>query len=353
MTGTMLAVSMAFATGAPPFSFQIGLLSLVVTFMGNGTHSSFAKCAGKDVSPTVYTLYLSCGLFLVCSVVVAAMAESFVITVPGILGGVLLCVSVSCYINAVMLVGIVWCDMLTASAATVVSFFMGKVYFQEPSTHALLAVAGLCILLAGILGISFVLWRRLQQLDTAERLAEGFPLIIGLMFALSAGTFGGTCFAVNKLQPSDQQGIRFVWAQALGMLGTQIVFVVLGIFYDLYYIQSAGYKKHDSANLPTVTNSRLVLGKFAFGTEGMLGVAQGAVLAFTNLTTTIAAMSPIGIGVAQPVREAGHMLAVIIGTLWFKEYGKVDSPFLVSLVCLAAMNLAGIIMLIAYGSAPF
>jgi len=109
--------------------------------------------------------------------------------------------------------------MLCASAATVTSFLWGKLYFQEPSAHGPGAVVGLVVLLVGICGISRVLWHRLQTLEQAKRIAEGNSLISGLVLAAFAGMFGGSCFAANKILPSDQQGVTFVWTQALGMLG--------------------------------------------------------------------------------------------------------------------------------------
>jgi len=79
---------------------------------------------------------------------------------------------------------------------------------------------------------------------------------------------------------------------------------------------------------------------------------QGVVLMAANLTTIIAGLSPIGIGIAQPVRESGHSLAVLIGVLFFQEYGPPDMRFVVSLLAMTCLNVAGIFALVFFGSAP-
>ena len=89
------------------YSFQVGLLCLVGTFAANGTHSVFAKVAGNNMSPFLYTLFLGCGLLFASTVAVAAMGEPFELSLPGLMGGILLSVALTTYINAIMLVGIV------------------------------------------------------------------------------------------------------------------------------------------------------------------------------------------------------------------------------------------------------
>lgn len=331
--GHLVVLAVVNITGGQQHSVYVGVICLFLTFLGNGTHSAFAKLAGEFVPVLVFLNYLSLGMLLGCTVLVAAMGEPFVLSWPGFLGGFLLFGSISCYVNSIKRIGIVWCDMMTLRRPR----YIDKVYFREPSQSFVGAAIGLTVLLCGILGISVMLFHRLQQLggETQAR-----PRVPGMALAACAGTFGGTCFAVSKLHPEEEQGVSFAWAQALGVCMWLAVPTTLALLSDMLAAKSKG---HDEA---------IILGRTDARRLAPLGLAQGGILALTNITTIVAAVSPVGIGVTQPVREAGHSLAVLIGVFAFREYGVPDWRFVSQLSALTVANVVGIIVLTISGTAP-
>eukprot|EP00929_Paragymnodinium_shiwhaense_P120806 TRINITY_DN9285_c0_g1_i1.p1 TRINITY_DN9285_c0_g1~~TRINITY_DN9285_c0_g1_i1.p1 ORF type:complete len:388 (-),score=91.70 TRINITY_DN9285_c0_g1_i1:127-1290(-) len=343
------------------YSPVVGAGSLAVTFIGNGTHGTFAKLAGPSTPPFVYNVYLCMGLLLGSSLALVALKQDFEWTIYGFGAGALLAACLAFYVNAIVRIGIVWCDMLTASCATLASFAWGKLYFGEPSRSIAAATAGLAVLLLGILGISYQLAMRLRTLEHAERIADGRSLVLGLVSAIAAGTCGGTTFVMNKLQPADKQGMSFAWTQAWGALVVQLALSCCALVVDvtkgiLAQAQKEQSDKNDSgseeAAADVLNEECLVLGRTDVRRLLPLGLGQGFVLAITNLTTVIASLSPFGVAVAQPVRESGHVLAVLIGVFIFREFGQPDTPFVARLLSCVALNIAGIVLLVVFGSAP-
>lgn len=371
-----LAAHVDFGASLADYSLQAGLVSLVLTFVGNGTHSTFAKLAGPAASPLVYSLYLACGLCVACTIVVLVLGEPLETSGPGLLAGVLLSASVSCYISSIVLVGMIWCDMLTASSATLVSFLWGKLFFREASVHLAFAGLGVACLLGGIAGISWVLSGRLEELEQ-ERTPDGPQATLrnprsralGLLLAACAGSLGGTSFPVSKMQPADARGVSFVWAQALGMFATQALLTAAAAGWDLArqswsdgeegtplveggrLASGQGQASKHDAELPAASQAA-VLGRWELRRLAPLALAQGAVLAVANAATTVAALSPVGIGVAQPVREAGHCVGVLIGALGFREFGEPSGRFLGGLLFFTAVDILGIVLVVYFGSAP-
>jgi len=344
---------------AGQYGLLTGLACLAPTFVGNGIHSTFAKLAGPTTSSWVYTFYLACGLFLSGTVLVALLGERLEVSIPGLLGGGLLSASVTLYINAIMLVGIIWTDMLVASIATLTSFLWGKLYFGEPSADFGMALLGLVLLLLGTCSLSVLLASRVRTLPTPARTAASAAeaedadagmgkVVLGLTCTALAGVAGGSCFPINKLQPASQQGISFVWAQGLGVLLAQggVTLVALGLD-----VLAAAGAKPESALEPSETPSGLVRGRWEARRILHLALAQGAILGCVNVTTTVAGLSPLGMAVAQPVREAGHSISVLIGSLAFREYGEPDAFFIGCALACTVVEILGMIILIVYGSA--
>ncbi|CAK0820861.1 unnamed protein product [Prorocentrum cordatum] len=125
-------------------------------------------------------------------------------------------------------------------------------------------------------------------------------VVLGLTCTALAGVAGRSCFPINKLQPASQQGISFVWAQGLGVLLAQggVTLVALGLD-----VLAAAGAKPESALEPSETPSGLVRGRWEARRILHLALAQGAILGCVNVTTTVAGLSPLGMAVAQPVRE--------------------------------------------------
>jgi len=336
--------------GVTKYSTLAGVLCLIPTFVGNGIHSTCAKLAGPGTSAFAYVFYLACGVFLSCTIIVAAMGQRLEVSGPGLLGGLLLGVSCNLGINAILFIGIVWSDMVVASVATLTAFLWGKLYFGEPSSNLGIALVGLVLLLLGIFGLSILLMLRLRSLGAeaesesegrgSSSLPGGRELTIGLVCAICCGAAGGTSFPINKLQPADKQGASFVWAQSLGMVIAQAVITMMALGWDSWV--GAGESEKAQPLVRSRWEARRLL---------PLALAQGAILAATNVTTTVAALSSLGVAVAQPVREAGHSLSVLIGSFAFREYGEPDHRFMGSLLACTAVEITGMILLILYGGA--
>lgn len=343
---------------AGKYGLLTGLVCLAPTFVGNGVHSTFAKLAGPTTSPWVYTFYLACGLFLSGTFLVALIGEPLEVSIPGLLGGVLLSASVTLYINAIMLVGIIWTDMMVASTATLTSFLWGKLYFREPSANLELALLGLVLLLLGICTLSVLLASRMRSIKAqsgaeAEDTDTGMgKVVLGLSFTALAGVAGGSCFPINKLQPASRQGVSFVWAQGLGVLLAQSAVTLLALGRDSLVAAGAEEEKEEEEELkPSEKQLALVQGRWEASRILHLALAQGAILGCVNVTTTVAGLSPLGMAVAQPVREAGHSISVLIGSLAFREYGEPDVPFMGCALACTVVEILGMIILIVYGSA--
>lgn len=342
-----------------------GLVCLAPTFVGNGVHSTFAKLAGPTTSSWAYTFYLACGLFLSSTVLVALLGEPLEVSTPGLLGGALLSASVTLYINAIMLVGIIWTDMLVASTATLTSFMWGKLYFGEPSADLALALLGLALLLLGICALSVLLASRMRRMRSikvqagaeADDADAGMgSVILGLTCTALAGVAGGSCFPINKLQPASRQGVSFVWAQGLGVLLAQGAVTLLALGRDT--LAAAGAKPESELETsegselePSEKQLALVQGRWEPSRILHLALAQGAILGCVNVTTTVAGLSPLGMAVAQPVREAGHSISVLVGSLAFREYGEPDASFMGRALACTVVEILGMIILIVYGSA--
>jgi hypothetical protein len=364
--GAALLVS---GLAAGKYGLITGLVCLAPTFVGNGVHSTFAKLAGPTTSSWVYTFYLACGMFLSGTVLVALIGEPLEVSIPGLLGGILLSASVTLYINAIMLVGIIWTDMLVASTATLTSFLWGKLYFREPSADIGLALLGLVLLLLGICTLSVLLASRMRTIKAqsgaeAEDTDAGVgKVVLGLTCTALAGVAGGSCFPINKLQPASRQGVSFVWAQGLGVLLAQSAVTLLALGRDTLVAAGVEEEKEEEEQQlesssesvselePSEKQLALVQGRWEASRILHLALAQGAILGCVNVTTTVAGLSPLGMAVAQPVREAGHSISVLIGSLAFREYGQPDMPFMGCALACTVVEILGMIILIVYGSA--
>eukprot|EP00929_Paragymnodinium_shiwhaense_P002866 TRINITY_DN10317_c0_g1_i1.p1 TRINITY_DN10317_c0_g1~~TRINITY_DN10317_c0_g1_i1.p1 ORF type:complete len:281 (-),score=21.12 TRINITY_DN10317_c0_g1_i1:659-1501(-) len=164
------------------YSAILGGVSLVLSFIGNGTHGTFAKLAGPSTPPFVYNVYLCAVLVIGSMAALLGVQEDFEWTVYGFGSGVLLAACLVFYVNAIVRIGIVWCDILTASCATLVSFTWGKLYFSEPSRDIGVAAVGMLVLLLGIFAISGVLAKRLRELEggRADRTGQDVSHRLGL-----------------------------------------------------------------------------------------------------------------------------------------------------------------------------
>lgn len=338
------------------YSILVGSICLPLTFLANGTHGLFTKWAGPGMSPFVYVFYLTVGVFASCTLLVAAVSEPLLLSWPGVAGGALLAISLSLYVVAVMMVGIVWSGTIGASTATVTSFLWGKVFFHEPSTSVQMCFIGLVLILASILGISALLTFRLRQLAASGCGQQGpapREFAVGIFCAVLNAVTGGSAFAVGKLQPADQQGLSFIWAQAFGMLVAETALLGAAAAHDTWAARAEGAPLWDDDPLVAEKELRTLVRR-RWEPRRLLpcALAQGAVLAAANITTTAAALSPLGVAVAQPVRESGQCIAVLLGALVLREYGEPDGRFVGLLALLAALEMAGITALVMGGRAP-
>ena len=74
--------------------------------------------------------------------------------------------------------------------------------------------------------------------------------------------------------------------------------------------------------------------------------AQGAIFEVGNIASIVAMLSPLGLGIAQPMREAGLVVGIVWGAAVFREIKGAEVytvtaagvAIIVGIVCLVAAN---------------
>lgn len=307
------------AEAAVPFgTWRFGIMAAAVSFVTNGCHSAFAKMVGDRTSQVVYLNFVGLGM-LAASASYVIMHERPRMSTAGFLSGVVFSQAIFCGLQSIAKIGIAWCDMTAATTAALTAYVAGKVIFQERSKNIYVATAGMVLLLGSIIGLSATVGSRTNETAPADK-------IKGILYAVAGGLCSVSTFFILKFDTTV--GYSFLLAQAAGFMTATIV-VLLGAHVVL---GPSGLKYAVKFSLP-------------------YGLAQGAMLFLANLSTIAAIASPLGIGIATPCRQAGHTLAIFLGAFMFREFGKVEAGLGLALLACALSFVAGIILLVAFGSA--
>jgi len=316
-------------------------VALCLSFLGNGIHSSLAKLAGKSVHPTFYTLYIGCGAVLVCSFGLWIEEEQkLYVNFRGLVAGMFLAFGLSSCVYAIKTIGLAFSTVISASTASLLSFTLGKFFFHEAMKSSTLTAVGLLCLLLGIVGTSGVLRQRLHEVELSDLMPEGPEFILGVLAATVAGALIGSSFAFSSGMEREKL-FAFVWCQAFFMLLTQIAMIWAETCFNISR-HGLGFGDKDADDDSRSSQP----GTHASNATAMsLGLTQGILVGCTNLFTALAAQSQAGLGVAVPVREAGCVLAILIGALVFAEYGKPEPAFLAKLFGTTLLTVAGCICL--------
>jgi len=322
-----------------------GVLPASIAFLSSGLHSTCAKLAGPRTAAVVYLSYLALATFLASTLGVVIIDGSIAFNGYGLAAGTLLMSTLIFGINAIWIIGLAWGDLTAASTAALASFLAGRVAFHEGSSHRFSAIAAFAILFVGIFGLARVVWSRVEQLAPVEQSAllraptTNTQKAAGFAFSIVAGVLCGLSFLMSKLTTSSTPS-TFVWSQSLGMVCTMAVICAVSLMCDAQTLQSKD--AHEDYRT-------LVYGRWEPARLLPLAFAQGCLLAACNVATVYAASSPLGLSVAQPARECGHIIPVLLGAFVFREFGDLEFTFTVSLLLMTAMNIGALCLLFHFG----
>mmetsp|Transcript_19135 Transcript_19135/g.53351 ORF Transcript_19135/g.53351 Transcript_19135/m.53351 type:complete len:168 (-) Transcript_19135:55-558(-) len=152
---------------------------------------------------------------------------------------------------------------------------------------------------------------------------QALHLLLGLFYAICAGSFGGLVLAPMGFAPPSHQGLAYVPTMGLGVLISSPIVTFLLI------------KASRLADPPPLSA----------GKAALPGLVAGAIWNIGNAASIIAVNDPsVGLAIAYPIMQCGLAVAGLLGILLYREIvGRAQAVYWAS----AAVLIAGASMLAA------
>ena len=330
-----------------PPSVVVGLATALTSCVCNGSSVvcwRLRRVQDTKIHPIVYSIYILIGHLLVALLLVLAGAR-VTLSPVAMIGGALIVVSCYFALLAVSSLGVVVAEPMWCATATLTSFVWGKGVFGEPVRSVGWCVGGLLFVVGGMLGV--IVSRRIADgraasacLDKREReplvdkasapkpagapeSAGAVPSQLATLLPIVTGLTGGSTLVpqhyLTDLTPIDY-AVSFALANAICAL------LLLGGFAAVQPAQARHWAPAACA-LP--------------------GIAHGVIWEVGNVGSMVAAASPLGLALAQPIREAGFFVGMAWGVCLF---GEVRGAALAALIASGCVVLSGIALLASLGS---
>eukprot|EP00300_Choanocystis_sp_HF-7_P012760 c18020_g1_i1.p1 GENE.c18020_g1_i1~~c18020_g1_i1.p1 ORF type:complete len:485 (+),score=109.85 c18020_g1_i1:1441-2895(+) len=143
---------------------------------------------------------------------------------------------------------------------------------------------------------------------------SGSSTSAGLMFSIATGVVGGSFLVPSKLAPSHAQGLAFSFSFATGSL--MAAFIALGVQLAYERFSLARKKRSNAPNPGVVVNST----RFHFHWRVLLPcLSSGVLWNGGNVSSVVAASSPLGLTVAFPLMQNAMVIGGILGITVMKE----------------------------------
>lgn len=330
-----------------PPSAAVGLAAALTSCACNGSHAvcwRLRRVQDTKIHPIVYSIYILTG-HLIVAVLLMMVGARIALPPVALIGGALIVVSFYFALLAVSSLGVGTAEPMWCATATLTSFVWGKAVFGEPVRSVAWCFGGLLLVLCGMLGV--IVSRRIADgaaasacLDKRER----EPLVHKGSAPNPAGAPAST-----GTVPSQT---AFLLPIVTGLMGGSTL-VPQHFLTDLTPIDYAV-----SFALANVICSLLLLAGFAAvqpvqarhwapAACALPGIAQGIIWEVGNVGSMVAAASPLGLALAQPIREAGFFVGMAWGVCLF---GEVRGTALAALIASGGVVIAGIALLATLGS---
>ncbi|KAK9822636.1 hypothetical protein WJX81_002024 [Elliptochloris bilobata] len=268
------------------------------------------RCEEAEVSPPNFNLWLCLGIILSSLPLLAV--EPRVFTVYGLASGALFTLSMACTLFAIQRLGLssaagIWCG-----TASVVSFVFAVKVKGEQIHLPGLAVPGLLLLVAGLVGIATngqvanhqnhrKAMADQENQDEGDAAPPGARMrkpsyISGTFSAFAAGIFGGLLLAPQTWAPASVQGVNYVPSIAAGVV----------------------------ISAPIVNGALLLAGREPLALKpraaALPGICAGVTWNAGNVLSILAVNNPrVGYAIAFPIYQCGLVVAGLWGIILFHE----------------------------------
>jgi len=269
--------------------------------------------------------------------------------ITGILGGILISFSTLFALLAVEVIGLSVATAIWCGFSGVVAFTWAKGIWGQPVADLSLSLFGLALVTMGVVSVSLLSHQQEEKEDAEERqplqskrisqccrpsktgmhaepALESQPRgqlwkqYVGTALALLCGLFGGS--SLVPLHYSTNRGLVQLPSYGFGFLLTGLFITSCSSFYW----------------------GELRCGSFQG--DGW-GIIEGILWGVGNILSIVASESSLGVGIAQPIREAYTVVCAIGGILIFKEMR--DTPTLIKFSLAVLAVVAGNCTLAIFG----
>ncbi|GAQ77997.1 hypothetical protein KFL_000060630 [Klebsormidium nitens] len=288
-----------------PFRTLSGFLLDLSGAFFNGTTGVFGKLfASPDVDLFVFHFWACLGVALTAALVLFFSPVTW--TPLGLLSGGLLVLALACIFTANKLIGVSLRAGIANGTAALVSFSFGLLLdpMRRKLSNLPLALGGLSLLMAAVVGIAYAGERSFQVEDEYERLLKGkrsdrvsgtWPgYSAGLFLAVLGGSLTGLTLAPMQYAPYDQRGLRYLPSMAVGI-------IVLAPVVDLLALAARGKR-------PELKPEKAAAPGLAAGLCRTLGLGSG-----------IVSIRYLGYTLAYPILQSAMFVAGLWGIFVFHE----------------------------------
>jgi len=323
----------------------LGFVIAAASAFFNGSFPAWSKLAIPGGDPVVFNGIVGLGACLSSMIVPLVAGKAYIFSLAAMFGGVLFLGATLCTFIAIPKIGLGIACATWSCTAIYVSFLWGVLGPEQVRAEMKSVVFSLLSLLflgvgATIIVSAEALAKRLFKENalplTSEEAQQGEAdgdapkgvgdRLVGLMFSVATGLFGGSILVPMKLVPATISGLETVVSFGIGAGITSIL--VTGIYWKCV-AQKPG--------LPPVEGRTLLAGLLA-----------GATWNAGNICQIIAQSDPISLtyGIAYPVGQCGMFFAGLWGIFVFGEIkGKAIAVFWMG----AALLAIGVVLLGLYG----
>eukprot|EP01082_Thalassiosira_pseudonana_P005134 g4680.t1.2.5e174189 g4680 g4680.t1 contig16:43451-44874(+) len=343
-------------TTIPP-SILIGWFAALIGALGFGSFAVPIKgdaANSVDVDPLVMQSYKSLMCFL-SSWLVLLCGQEFTFTWWGIVSGLFWVPAGAFNIFAIRNAGLAVSQGIVSSSIVMVSFIWGDLIFREAVKSELIAYFAVCLIMAGLYGMSFFSTSEEQPehtsvsdndnngeekldlmrhessdsfdssndnssmgpLEISERRKpsiRGRPILIcgktysrrniGLCSALICGVWGGSCLVPMHYAQGDVKGLAYVISFSVGALTVTVLLWVARFAYHLVKLKS-------------VWEAYEVLPSFHLRVMLLPGATAGSLWSIGNVGS-IVAVKHLGQGVGYSASQAALLVSGMWGIFYFK-----------------------------------
>ncbi len=298
---------------------NLGIVYAITSAIFNGSFTTLFKTrrmVDLSISPIIFQLYVSCGVFVSSWFVVPFIPmerEDGLSFCMGLIAGALFVFSVFASFQAVDYVGVALAQGVWGGVAMVVSYAWGVFLFDENPSNQFLSLFSLFLLVCGVLLIAFC--ERVGKffvrnsfnnndsesnllLDTNNDDDNGIrPSLVGtqlkgMLWALFVGTFGGSILA--PMHYAHEQGLIFLPSFGCSAILTAPMVLIVHMLY--------------TRDVPA----------FHWKDALLPGVISGFIYNAGNALSMVA-ISYVGYSVAYPILQGAILVSGIWGIYLFKE----------------------------------